>query len=147
MGTLTERAMPLILEIPLTIERMAHDVAGDKHLLSALPTGMGKTTALAITIRQMLDDPAYRGVGIVILVNQLNLIRPLLKRIGLADNDPRFAIRTRRKELNQLGIGDEAATQQLAQVFITTQQKLNHLTQQAWHRDFAKDAFYQFNRS
>ena len=82
-NTLTEAQALGLRDIPLTIERMAHCEAGRKHLLSALPTGMGKTTALAITIRAVLDDPAFSHVGIVILVNQLNLIRPLLKRIGL----------------------------------------------------------------
>ena len=60
-------------------------------------------------------------------------------------NDPRFAIRTSDKSLNTLGIGDGAGMQKYAQLFITTQQKLSHLAQQAWHRNFENDAYFHFN--
>src|SRR5262245_25973125 len=102
-GPLTARVMPALLgqleadgnslspeqiaalrAIPATIEAMADGRAGDKFLLSDLPMGMGKTTALAETVKALLEDPAYARVGVLILVNQLKLIKPLIARIGLA---------------------------------------------------------------
>ena len=153
-GPLTERVMPALLArleadgnnltaeqvaalraIPATIEAMAHEKAGNKFLLSDLPMGMGKTTALAETVKAILADPTYASVGVLILVNQLKLIKPLIARIGLAYDDPRLNVSVGnppdgvveppekaalRTELKTIGNPDRNA----AQVMITTQPML-----------------------
>lgn len=89
---LTPDQVAALRAIPATIEAMAHGKAGSKFLLSDLPMGMGKTTALAETVKAILSDPGYAGVGVLILVNQLKLIKPLIARIGLAHDDARLNV-------------------------------------------------------
>ena len=169
---LTDRVMPRLLSrlsgegnfltpaqqwglraIPAQIEAMARGEAGKKFLLSSLPMGMGKTTAVAETVVAMLDDPTYTNVGILILVNQLNLIVPLIERMGLDLDDPRLAVRVgednmkRTKllfDLNDLGVGSDQKAQRTAQVMISSQQKFVRMAAQPWRKDFEENTFYHY---
>ena len=151
---LTPEQQEGLCAISATIEAMAKGEAGNKFYLSSLPMGMGKTTALAETVKAMLADPArYADVGILILVNQLNLIAPLIERMGLATDrfDPRFAVRVGKNnmdktglefDLNDLGLGAEPQAQCQAQVLVSTQQKYVH--KQPTGPAFGNDSFYKF---
>ena len=90
-----------------TIVTMAFGQADQKFYLSSLPTGMGKTTAVAETVKVLVNEPACGGVGFLILVNQRDLIKPLIRRMGFnLGFDSRYAVRTSNRRLNRLRPGN-----------------------------------------
>ncbi|MEI9403546.1 hypothetical protein [Mesorhizobium argentiipisi] len=109
---------------------MALGVAPPKYFLSALPTGMGKTTTLIEATKELIRIGRRTGnpAGIIILTNTLDQIPVLVNEMGLADHQ--FAVRVgkNREELNGLGVGEDAypgeRRHERAQVLFTTQQKL-----------------------
>jgi len=148
-----------------TVVAMVFGQAKDKFYLSSLPTGMGKTTALAETVKVLAAEPSCTDVGFLILVNQLDLIEPLIERMGFnLGIDSRYAVRTSDRRLNRLGVGTDKRTSRqrkrtiggspnpdyllaphrTAQVLITTQQKLLRMTRCPWNKDFEDNTFYHF---
>ena len=67
-----------------TIEAQASGTATPSFFLSALPTGMGKTTAVVASVKSLVSHPKYQDVGVVIFVSQLDQIRRLVDEIELA---------------------------------------------------------------
>lgn len=135
------------------IEDMASGRAKSVFTYSALPTGMGKTSVMVEAVRQMLADPAYAEIGIVIFTHQLDHIRLLTRELELLNPlfdvnswERRFAVRTGRAnvDLNQMGRGhfskktpgkwlsDHAS----AQVLFATQAKLLAVAQGDYTHDF-----------
>jgi len=125
-------------EIAATIEAQAVGAAEPKFYLSSLPTGMGKTTVVAESVKTLVSNPAYVGVGVVVFVNQLDQIPRLILEMEL--NDDQFAVRTGvvNESLNELGLNDHAN----AQVLFTTQQKLPHLLR--YRKNFSEMPFFKF---
>ena len=124
--------------IAATIEAQALGTAEPKFYLSSLPTGMGKTTAVAEGVKALVSNPAYADVGVVVFVNQLDQIRRLIGDMDLSDEQ--YSVRTgiANSDLNALGRDDHAN----AQVLFTTQQKLPHLLR--YQKNFPDIAFFKF---
>jgi hypothetical protein len=59
--------------------------------VSPLDTGVGTLLMIAAT-RVILDDPKLSHVGIVIFVNRKKLIDEIIKRLGIACDDPRLGV-------------------------------------------------------
>ena len=121
-----------------TIEAQASGIAAPNFLLSALPTGMGKTTAVVESVKALVSRLDYADVGVVIFVNQLDQIRRLIDEMELAKE--LYSVRTGREnvELNELGRSDHAN----AQVLFTTQQKLPHLLR--YQKNFPDIPLFKF---
>ena len=121
-----------------TIEAQALGTAEPKFFLSSLPTGMGKTTAVAESVKALVSNQAYAEVGVVFFVNQLDQIPRLIEDMELTDDE--YAVRTgvANSELNALGRDDHAN----AQVLFTTQQKLPHLLR--YRKNFSEMPFFKF---
>lgn len=121
-------------ELIQTIEDMALGIAARKYHLFDLPTGMGKTSTLIETTRELIRIGEETGdpVGILILTNTLEQIPILIQEMGLRDDQ--FAVRTGKDntKLNALGAGEDTfdgeGRHSNAQVLFTTQQKLLAIT-------------------
>ncbi|CDX62378.1 hypothetical protein MPL1032_60032 [Mesorhizobium plurifarium] len=132
-----------------TIEAMALGVAGPKYFLSALPTGMGKTTTLIEATKELIRVGQRTGnaAGIIILTNTLDQIPVLVQQMELADDQ--FAVRVGKthEELNSLGVGEDSfpgeGRHQSAQVLFTTQQKLLALRSQGLNFKHMRSFYFQ----
>jgi hypothetical protein len=109
---------------------MAEGRATSDYFYSSLATGMGKTSVLLESIRQMRKDPAYSEVGIVVFCSRLDQIERMIAELGLSREE--FAVETGQAntELNQRGRGhfnkkgNWVSDHQMAPILFTTQAKL-----------------------
>ena len=129
--------------ITTTISDMAvGTISKSDYFLSSLPTGMGKTTLTVAAARVITQDPALSHVGIIVLVNYLDLIPKLIEAMGfeVRPGDHCYAVVVGKDniELNRLGNSDPRK----AQVLFMTQAKLTHWA--LYHRNFEtnKHLFY-----
>ncbi|AUX77820.1 DEAD/DEAH box helicase family protein [Sinorhizobium fredii] len=109
-----------------TIKAMAAETAQTSYFVSPLPTGMGKTTAIAVAVGELIR--LGEKTGIMILVDRLEQIDALIAEIGLKPHQ--YAVRTadKNKDLNSKGVGEDTGDDNYrndrAQVLFTTQQRL-----------------------
>jgi hypothetical protein len=101
------------------------------------PTGSGKTEEVCAAVRELLRDPQYSDVGVLVLVSTLRQIVPLIERMQLQAHQYAVKVGTdpENDELNNMGLvglqyteKDKARAHHYAQVMFTTQAKLKHLT-------------------
>lgn len=142
------------------IEDQALGKAQASFAVSALPTGMGKTTVLIEAIRILTSDPAFADVGIAVFTQRLDMIDRMLDELR-ADGDPlgldgaasqrRLAVVTGKKNvaLNSKGRGrfngkgEWVSDHASAQVMLATQEKLLTIVAKGqWHRDY--ETFWRF---
>jgi hypothetical protein len=88
--------------------------------LSPIPAGTGKSTALAIFAKTLMDNPAYGDVGMVIFVNRIAEASDMADKIGQQYRNELCVI-TSDPTVSALGNCQEAAQ---AQVLISTQAAL-----------------------
>jgi hypothetical protein len=116
--------------IARTIEDMALGKAKAEYHYSYLPTGMGKTSVVLECIRQLLADPAYAQIGIVVFTHQLAHIKTMIKELALRADQYAVRTGTANKRLNEQGCGHYnkkgrwVSEHTEAQVLFATQAKL-----------------------
>ncbi|WEX07293.1 hypothetical protein [Chelativorans sp. AA-79] len=108
-------ALSMIAEI---YEAMATGELPPAYYLSSLAPGMGKTTTIIQSTRELLRDEAFRDVGVIIFLSRLAEIETLISLMGLRRDD--VGVLTSNLEINALGRDDPTN----ASVLFTTQQKL-----------------------
>lgn len=113
-----ERQMDTLREIQKVIELMAFGRCEPKLWLSAVPTGMGKTTAVVAAIKVLLVTRGLLKKSVIIFMARLSEIRDFVQRAGLARDQ--FAVLTGNDDLNDLGTDDPNS----ARILFTTQQRL-----------------------
>ena len=131
------------------IEDMAEGRAEREYSYSSLATGMGKTSVLLESIRQMRKDPAYAEVGIVVFCSRLDQIERMIAELDLPREE--FAVETGQAntDLNQRGRGrfnrngKWVSEHQQAPILLTTQAKL--LTVSALRISNEFESFWRFN--
>ena len=122
-----------LAEIARELEAMALGEARREFTYSALPTGMGKTSAIMEFTRIILNDPTYADVGIIIFLNQLSQIGSLVEQMELKPHQFAVFVGKSRPEFNAMGRcsgvvqKDWPKARRLAQVLFVTQQKLSRL--------------------
>ncbi|MFM9847691.1 MAG: hypothetical protein ACKVP3_11090 [Hyphomicrobiaceae bacterium] len=130
-------------EIAGAIEAMAEGRAAPQFLYSSLPTGMGKSSTLLESVRQILASPAHRHVGIVIFVSRLEEIKRMIDELALEQG--RFAVEVGKREENDelrvLGRGKFKGSRWIAdtdnaQIVFATQQKLTAFATIPGKKDF-----------
>lgn len=120
------------------IAKMAYGVAPSIMAISSMSTGMGKSEIVAAAGRVITADAALSDIGMVVFINTIRDLEAMKERMGFADDDPRFAIFTgkRNVELNAMG-----GALNEAQVLLTTQSKFLWWSQHLSYR--AKDFYYR----
>src|SRR5258707_14847700 len=73
------------------IQAMADGTAPPVLAVATGPTGSGKTEEVCAAVRELLHDPQYRDVGVLVLVSTLRQIVPLVQRREL--NAHQFAVK------------------------------------------------------
>jgi hypothetical protein len=130
------------------IQAMADGTAEPVLAVAGGPTGSGKTEEVCAAVRELLRDPAYNEVGVLVLVSTLRQIVPLIERIGLEPEQYVVKVGTdpENDELNNMGrtaLGLEDDPHHYARVMFTTQAKLKHLTKE-YGRSYRDNAFFNF---
>ncbi|MCA1493852.1 hypothetical protein I6F11_23370 [Ensifer sp. NBAIM29] len=109
---------------------MAHGDPAPKLYLSSLPAGIGKTSAVEESVRELIayGERTGKRFGVVIMTNVLDQIPKMVKAMGLREDQ--YAVRTGSKGkaegYNDMGLGSDNANR--AQVLFTTQQSLTATT-------------------
>jgi hypothetical protein len=135
--------------VATTVQKMVNGTAGPMLYLATQPTGWGKTSVVAASVKAIVNEPACADVGVLVLVNQLEQIPILVKRMGLRKDQ--FDVRTGKEneELNSMGRTslfskqkDRNQSHHDAQVLFTTQQKLRAMM--AHQKDFEAMKFFEY---
>src|ERR1700760_1128386 len=85
-----------------TIQRMADGTCNERVYLASLDCGTGKSQATAHATKTLVEDPAYRQVGVVVCVGRLSEVEPLVDAMALPEGA--LAVLTSSAALNQLGL-------------------------------------------
>jgi hypothetical protein len=134
------------------IQAMADGSADPVLAVATGPTGSGKTEEVAAAVRELLRDPAYRNVGILVLVSTLRQIVPLIERMELKPHQYAVKVGTdpENDELNGMGLVGLARSRKeaddahhWAQVMFTTQAKLKYLTTE-YGRSYRENPFFMY---
>ena len=106
-----------IRHIAKVIEYMANGSLASNFYISFLPPGMGKTSTLVETVKE-LGNSDYKDQGVIIFLFRLEEIDTLVGRMGLAETD--YSVITSDPVLNAKGNQHKDR----ARVLFTTQQQL-----------------------
>lgn len=124
-------------EIIMTLDDMAHGEARFKFHLASLDPGVGKTTALTVFLKALVNNPDYRSVGAIVFLSRKSEIERLVKEVGL--NERQFAVLTRDPECNSLS----STAPMRAQILFTTQQGLEARLERCDGFEAITDYLYQ----
>jgi hypothetical protein len=109
-------------EIAKVIQAMAEGNTNleTDFLVSFLPTGIGKTTTIRESIRELVRTPAYERVGVIVFLSRVEEIAKLVEAMGLTDHQYAILVSPNYQDKVPLGNRNPDA----AQVLFTTQQML-----------------------
>ncbi len=110
----SEEQFDALMDIPKTIEAMADGRLGKFFYISSLHPGMGKTKSIIHSVRRIVNERRYDGIGIIVCVGRYKEIKRITEDLGIED----FATYTADEEINKLGKGKNNRNQ--ARVLFTT---------------------------
>ena len=110
----------------------------DSLYVSFAPCGMGKTTTLVQTVKEIVKIPQYESVGIIIFLSRRDEIEALVKEMDLDEADYSTIVGRDATDINAMGNPHKKT----ARVLFTTQKMLETLSK---GKPFAKvyDYFYK----
>ena len=109
-------------QIVLAIEGMADGTIPNNFHVSSLACGVGKSSAVSCTIREMMVMDSYQATGVIVFLSRCEEIERFVKDMGLKDEDykPMVSENGQYAYLNELGNPDPKK----ARILFTTQQRL-----------------------
>lgn len=133
--------MNALRELMLVMQHLVDGSAEHLYYLSSLDPGIGKTQAVIHFVRELLADPKYEDVAMVILLGRLAEIESYVESMNLNPEDFAVQVYNNPDNLRLNGLGNKQPNK--ARVLFTTQQMLESRVKK--QGSFADVAEFWFN--
>jgi hypothetical protein len=115
-----------IAHIPVAIEDILHGRRQGQFITSACDAGLGKSSAIIHSVRQMLLNPDYRDASALVCIPRISEIEAFLRELGEEFlHDVAVLVNSRERKLRAIGKGHDHATD--ARLLVSTQAAVRKL--------------------